>query len=157
MLSYITYQNFLVIYPWLVNLLSLCCAYLLSNGKVVWGRLLGSFAAINWMLFGYLTNQYAFLFANIIFFLIYTHAVLKFSSKRDSYKETFEEQEQKIKRLEKELEKKTRLAERKLMARELKMQRHAEKARKSLEALVELSSENIDDLEPHSKKQPATK
>jgi len=146
MTSYLTYENFLTAYPWIVNLLSLTCAYLLSNGKVVYGRMLGAFAAINWMMFGYLSDQYAFLFANIIFFMIYTSAVIKFRSKRDSYKETFAEQEAQIKKLEKSLEKKTRAAERTLAARELKMQRHAEKAKRSLEALIELSGKNSDDL-----------
>lgn len=145
--DYISYEKFLLAYPWLLNGLSLTCAYLLSNGKVVTGRLIGAFAAINWSVFGYLTDQYAFLFANIIFFIIYTSAVLKFRRKRDSYKETFDEQEERIKQLEKALDKKTRMAERKLMAREIKMNRHAERARKSLEALLELSSENIEDLD----------
>ena len=147
MLHLINFENFLSMYPWLVNILSLTCAYLLSNGKVVSGRLLGVFAAVNWMTFGYLTSQYAFLFANVIFFVIYGSAVLKFRSKRDSYKETFEEQQAKIQQLEKALDKKTRSAERKLMAREIKIQRHAEKAKRSLEALIEISGENVMSLE----------
>lgn len=145
MTSYLTYENFLTAYPWIVNLLSLTCAYLLSNGKVVYGRLLGAFAAINWMIFGYLSDQYAFLFANIIFFMIYTSAVIKFRSKRDSYKETFAEQEAQIKKLERSLEKKTRAAERTLAARELKIKRNAEKAKACLEALIKLSDSDGED------------
>lgn len=152
MTNYLTYEHLLFAYPWIVNLLSLSCAYMLANGKVVAGRVMGAFAAINWMLFGYFTDQYAFLFSNIIFFIIYTSAVIKFRNKRDSYKETFDEQQERIRELERNLDKKTRSAERKLMARELKMKRHAEKARKSLEALLEISDETVAELKEKKQK-----
>lgn len=149
-MQHLTFENFLIAYPWIVNLLSLCCAYMLANGKVVSGRIMGAFAAINWMLFGYFTDQYAFLFSNIIFFIIYTSAVIKFRRKRDSYKETFEDQQEKIAQLEAALEKRTRTAERKLLAREIKIQRHAEKARRSLESLLEVCGENMAEMRERS-------
>lgn len=140
-LQHITYENFLLAYPWLLNALSLTCAYLLSNSKVVPGRMLGAFAAINWMLFGYLTHQYAFTVANIAFFYIYASAVLKFRKKRDSYKATFEEQEAEIRSLHRQLEKRTKRAEKRLAERERRIEKYAKHAELSLQAIVNINTE----------------
>ncbi|MCF2902729.1 hypothetical protein L1267_20370 [Pseudoalteromonas sp. OFAV1] len=104
-------QYWLKLYPWLINIFSISCAYLLSNNKVVIGRVLGCFAATNWIAFGFLSEQYAFIAANIIFLWIYISAIVKFSSKRDSYKKSHEEQREEIARLRRKLNKDTIKAE----------------------------------------------
>jgi hypothetical protein len=117
-LSYLTYANFISAYPWIINVFSITCAYMLSNNKVLIGRIIGSFAACNWVVFGYLTDQYAFIVSNIIFVSIYVSAAIRFASKRESYKRTAEENEAEMVRLTNDLNKKTRRAERKLHQKE---------------------------------------
>lgn len=118
-----TYANFLEIYPWLCNLFSLAAAYMLSNHRVVAGRIVATIGASNWILFGYLTDQYAFVVANLIFMYIYASAAIKFQAKRDSYKKSFEEQEAEIERLTAQLNKRTKKAEKAIQKREEEVQR----------------------------------
>jgi hypothetical protein len=72
---------------WFNNAIGLVAAYCLSNRRVTIGRIFGVMAAVFWMVYGYITSQYAFIVADCIFLLIYTQAIIKFNSKKDEYKE----------------------------------------------------------------------
>lgn len=72
--------------PWWNGILSIITAYLLSNRKVLPGRILGTIASIFWLVYGVISEQYAFLFTQIIFLWIYIGAIIKFTKKRNEYK-----------------------------------------------------------------------
>lgn len=103
-MEHLTYQNFIMVLPWLLNCCSLTCAYCLSNGKIKAGRYVGVLAATGWSSYGFLIEEYSFFFANIIFLYIYINAIIKFNKKRDDYKKTFDEQKHEIEILEKKLD-----------------------------------------------------
>lgn len=72
--------------PWCNGLLSVVTAYLLSNQRVLPGRIIGTIASIFWLIYGIISSQYAFLFTQIIFLWIYISAIIKFTKKRNEYK-----------------------------------------------------------------------
>jgi hypothetical protein len=127
-----TMKNFLIILPWLLNSTSLLGAYCLSNHKVVFGRYIGVCSSMGWGLYGFLIEEYSFVFANMIFFYIYSSAVYKFNKKRDEYKATFEEQESKIEKLHKELDKKRAQMEREYQSKQKTLNKIKENIRKQL-------------------------
>lgn len=71
---------------YIMNIISMIAAWCLSNQKVIIGRYLGACSASLFILYGVITNQPAFIIADIIFLYIYISAVMKFNKKRDSYK-----------------------------------------------------------------------
>ncbi len=103
-----TINNFLMMYPWILNGTSLLCAYCLSNHKVTAGRYIGVVAATGWSTYGLLINELSFFFANIIFAWIYGSAIVKFNSKRDEYKATFADLESENLLLKKDNSKKSK-------------------------------------------------
>jgi hypothetical protein len=130
-----TIANLMIGLPWLLNSLSLLCAYSLSNNKVILGRYIGTMSSIGWGSYGILINEYSFLFANIIFFYIYASAVYKFSKKQDAYKQTNEDQKYEIDRLHRELSKRESI-----MAKDFKVKKDAllkikERAKKQLQEI----------------------
>lgn len=72
--------------PWWNGFLSILTAYFLSNRKVLLGRTLGTIASIFWLFYGIVSEQYAFLFTQIIFLWIYIGAIIKFTKKRNEYR-----------------------------------------------------------------------
>lgn len=135
-----SYEVFLTFFPWGLNLLSLTCAFCLSNGKIIFGRYIGAIAAIGWSSYGFLIEEYSFLVANIIFLFIYASAIVKFNLKRDEYKATFEEQEITIKRLHKELNLRVKKEDRILNSKK-------EKLRKISTRIKEMAKENLKNIE----------
>lgn len=128
----ITMKNFLIALPWMLNSTSLLGAYCLSNHKVTFGRYVGVFASMGWGLYGFLIQEYSFVFSNMIFFYIYASAVYKFNKKRDEYKATFEEQELKIENLHKELDKKRAQMEKEYQSKQKTLNKIKDNIRKQL-------------------------
>ncbi|AUS02883.1 TMhelix containing protein [Vibrio phage 2.275.O._10N.286.54.E11] len=84
-----------------MNGVSMVAAYCLSNQRAVVGRYLGATGASLFILYGVVTNQPAFVVADIIFLYIYISAVLKFNKKRDSYREKAADDEETIAQMRK--------------------------------------------------------
>jgi hypothetical protein len=131
--------NYLIeIFPWVLNTFSLTTAYCLSNGKITVGRYIGAIAAIGWSTYGFLIEEYSFLFANIIFLYIYSSAIIKFNSKRDEYKETFEEQKEIIEKLHKELNERIKKEDKILNLKKEKIRKIANIAKENLKNIESL-------------------
>jgi hypothetical protein len=127
--TWLTLPHFLLIYPWVLNAMSLTGAYCLSNSKVIFGRYVGACAAVGWAAYGVLISEWSFLVANVVFCYIYVSAIYKFNRKRDEYKASFEEQAAEIARLQKALTKNHEKSQRILDIRETKLQKLAEEIR----------------------------
>jgi hypothetical protein len=113
-IDFINYKNeifiFLVNYlSWINNLVSLIAAWCLSNKKIDIGRRFGVAAAILWMVYGFITEQYAFVVADFIFLTIYIQAIVKFNSKKREYQDLQETTEYDIFKLDKLFRKNVRL------------------------------------------------
>lgn len=95
--------SWLDVYPWLLSMLSMTCVYFLNNYKLKRGRYLGVGVACGWFAFGCLTNQWFFLFTNVIYAWIYINAIIKFNKKQNEYKNVTEEQAARLQELEQTL------------------------------------------------------
>lgn len=152
--STFTLALFTQYYPTLLNGISLTCAYCLNNHKVTLGRWFGVTAAIGWSSYGVLIDDYSFFIANLIFLWIYASALYKFNRKRNEYKATFEDMEEEIANLKKQLnrekfkknrainslnhrkEKEAHAKARRLNKKDLEKKKRAEEAKIAIDKLV---------------------
>lgn len=133
--TYLTYENALMVLPWVTNSISITAAYCLSRSKVVAGRIIALFGAMGWASYGLLLGEMSFVLANLVFIYIYGSAVYKFNRKRDQYKETLAETEHENAELRKKLALYEANANRELARRQKNLLKLVSRARTDLDQL----------------------